>query len=344
MLIVRPARLDDFEAILQLADMAGPGFTSLAVGADILKARIKKSVNSFKQPSRISPEHIYLLVEEDTETGELCGLGAIKAQIGVKDPFFNFRILKQAQKSKVTNRRFDMDVLVLVNDYAGATEVGSLFVKPEKRGTTAGRLMAQSRYMLMAGAPNRFADKIISDLRGKVDETGRSEFWEAIGRKFFQMNYYDADNTSGEKDNQFILDLMPKYPIYVALLPEAAQETIGEVHPAGQGARKFLEAEGFRYDGLIDIFDGGPSLSVPQKEIRTIKQSRKMNTAKKNETTAESNRVHTAFALISNDKFDDFRCVYESVILVENTVCLSDEVISALSISQGETVRLWIKR
>ena len=58
------------------------------------------------------------------------------------------------------------------------------------------------------------------------------------------MDFNEADHISAEQDNQFILDLMPKYPIYAALLPKAAQEVMGQTHPAGIGARRFLEKEG----------------------------------------------------------------------------------------------------
>ena len=150
MLFARPATTKDFDALIDLARQAGPGFTSLAVSDEQLLNRLKKSEKSFAGETAISPDHVYLLMLEDTQSGKITGMSAVKAQIGIRDPFFNFRILKIAQKSEVTHRRYDMDVLILVNEYAGATEVGSLFVTPNMRGTGAGRLISQSRYMLMA--------------------------------------------------------------------------------------------------------------------------------------------------------------------------------------------------
>jgi len=110
MFVVRPAKESDFEALLRLAKLAGPGFTSLAVGQDALKRRLDKAVKSFDSKTRRTPDHIYLMMLEDTDSGEVIGLSAVKAQIGVKDPFFNFRILNIAQKSAVTDQRFDMEV------------------------------------------------------------------------------------------------------------------------------------------------------------------------------------------------------------------------------------------
>lgn len=339
MLVVRPANAHDLDAICHLADLAGPGFTSLAVGRDALSSRLDKSVKSFNGPDGITPDHVYLLLLEDTDKGEVVGMSAIKAQIGIQDPFFNFRVLKVAQKSSVTGSRFDMEVLVLVNEYAGATEVGSLFVKSDYRGAGAGRLISQSRYMLIAAAPDRFGQQVISELRGHVSQSGESPFWDAIGRKFFRMDFQEADQISAEKDNQFILDLMPKHPIYVALLPDEAKKVIGRTHPAGEGARRYLEAEGFRYDGAIDIFDAGPSLKAPREEIRTIKDSRL-------EIVHEADIDHELdlTAMVSNDSLTDFRCVLTRVGFTDNKLHMSAKALKYLNLSSGGTARIWIKR
>jgi len=339
MLVVRPAISDDLDAICHLAELAGPGFTSLAVGREALSVRVNKSVKSFQGPDTITPDHVYLLILEDMDKGEIVGMSAVKAQIGIQDPFFNFRILKVAQKSSVTGSRFDMEVLVLVNEYAGATEVGSLFVKDGYRGTGAGRLISQARYMLIASAPNRFGEQVISELRGHVSETGESPFWDAIGRKFFRMDFKEADQISAEKNNQFILDLMPKHPIYVALLPDAAREVIGKTHPAGAGARRYLEAEGFRYDGAIDIFDAGPSLKVPREELRTLKDSR-LEPAFAADDKLELNLS----AIVSNDSVTEFRCARTQIAFRENNVHIPPKTLTALNLLAGETARIWIKR
>ena len=340
MLVARPARSEDLGMFIALARKAGPGFTSLAVGDDVLQNRLIKSGKSFAGETDISPDHYYLLVLEDTETGQLVGMSAVKPQIGIKDPFFNFRILKVAQKSAVTNRRYDMDVLILVNEYAGATEVGTLFLDSSMRGTGAGRLISQARYMLMATDPTRFSETIISELRGTVGEEGFSPFWEAIGRKFFLMDFSEADGFSAEHDNQFILDLMPKYPIYAALLPEDAQEAMGKTHPAGVGARRYLEAEGFRHNGVIDIFDGGPSVSAPRDEIRTVRESRLVTVTEKPQDETE-----TLTALIANNTIGDFRCVLDAVSFEGDAeVSISEGIRKALNVTVGDTIRIWIKR
>ncbi len=337
MLVVRPAAIEDLNSFIALARKAGPGFTSLAVGNDVLEERLKKTAKSFSGKSALSPDHIYLLMLEDTEKNQIVGMSAIKAQIGIRDPFFNFRIMKVGQKSAVTNQRYDMEVLMMVNEYNGASEVGSLYVLPEMRGSGAGRLISQSRYMLMAADRNRFSDQVISELRGHVDDKGYSPFWEAIGRKFFHMDFTEADHISAEKDSQFILDLMPRYPIYAALLPDEARAVMGETHPAGIGARRFLESEGFRYNGMIDIFDGGPSVSAPLEDIRTIRDSRILPLE-----IGEGGKKFTA--LISNDQVNEFRSVMTKVSFDGKTPLVTESALKALNLKSGDDARIWIKR
>ena len=120
--------------------------------------------------------------------------------IGEVPPFFNFRVITEAQSSAVVNRRFDMRVLIGVNDFTGCSEVGSLFVRPEHRVGGIGRALAQCRYMLMAVAPQRFRDQVVSELRGVVSPEGVSPFWEAVGRHFFRMDFAEADKLSAITD------------------------------------------------------------------------------------------------------------------------------------------------
>lgn len=41
--VMRPSRLDDLDALTQLAVLSGPGFTSLPVDEPILRERLEKS-------------------------------------------------------------------------------------------------------------------------------------------------------------------------------------------------------------------------------------------------------------------------------------------------------------
>jgi arginine N-succinyltransferase len=276
---------------------------------------------------------------EDAETGEVVGCSAVKAGTGIDQPFFNYRVITLAQASQAAgNLRFDMDALVLTNEYVGYTEVGTLFLKPEHRGGGAGRLAAQSRYLLMAAAPDRFGDKVLAELRGVVDNEGRSPFWECLGRHFFRMDFTEADRLSATTDNQFILDLMPKYPIYVDLLPPEAREVIGRCHSDGVGAYKLLQWEGFEFDRTVDIFDGGPLVTAQRRHIRTIQESCRIR-FEAGDVDADP---AAAQGLASSDTLPEFRAsLAKSILKDPDTAVVSPDTLEILKLKPGAEGRIW---
>ena len=333
MYVVRPIEARDLEAFLELARLSGPGFTSLPEDPDLLEKRLRLSLDSFALETHAPAEEGYLLVLEDLQTGKTVGTSAVKNGIGVSKPFFNFRLFSIAQSSYVAKRRFDMDVMILVNEFDGCTEVGTLFVHPEARGGGTGGLIAQARYLLIAAAPQRFGRVLLAELRGVVDEHGYSPFWEHLTRKFFRMEFNEADYLSGTTDKQFILDLMPKYPIYVDLLPEEARAVIGQVHPEGGGARKLLEREGFSFNRIIDIFDGGPLVSGPRDSMRTLRESRLVRIRKGHPDEGERLRL-------SNNRINGFRACAGAVAMHGEEAYADAEILEALQVKEGDMVRI----
>ena len=337
MLIVRAARRDDIDEFVGLAEAAGTGFTSLSLGRDELAARLEKSLKAFESNIKSPGEEVYQLILEDTESGHVLGCAAIKAAVGLSKAYFDFKILTMAQASIEADRRFDMDVMLLVNDFAGASEVGSLFVSEAARGSGVGRLVAQTRYLLMAADFDRFGERVLAELRGVVRPDGSSPFFDHVTRPFFQMTFDEADRMSAATDNQFILDLMPNHPIYVDLLPEEARAVIGVTHDDGVGARKLLEWEGFTYDRYIDIFDGGPLMSVATRQARSARESRRVT-------------VRTAHALdeprqaiVTTDRFEDFRSTSVMIETDGDEALIPAPAMAALGLGDGDTARIWIR-
>jgi arginine N-succinyltransferase len=297
--------------------------------------RLALSQASFaSNTTKPGPER-YFIALEHLETGAVVGCCGVKATIGEQPPFFNFRLIHEAQSSAVVSRRFDMGVLIGVNDFTGCVEVGSLFVRPEHRAAGVGRSLAQSRYMLMAAAPARFNERVVSELRGVVSADGVSPFWEAVGRHFFRMDFAEADRLSATTDNQFILDLMPQHPIYVDLLPEAARAVIGQCHRDGEGARKLLEWEGFTFANVIDIFDGGPLMSVKRDNIRTLREARLV------QLTATPNVSPGRRSLVATREPAGFRCVAARSALANGVAQVDATTLAALRLKDGDQALLW---
>jgi len=322
---------------MDLAELSGPGFTSLPVNEALLRSRLEDSDKAFRGKTEKPQTGKFLMILEDREDGAVGGCCAVKAGVGIDYPFFNYRIITLAQASQAADRRFDMDALVLTNEFVGYTEVGTLFLRPEMRGKGVGRLVAQSRYLLMAAAPDAFSEQVLAELRGVVDEEGATPFWDCLGRHFFRMSFPEADFLSAISDNQFILDLMPKYPVYVDLLPPEAREVIGRCHSQGVGALKLLEWEGFRFERVVDIFDGGPLVKCERQNIRTIRESQVLR--------LEAGEIgeEAGDALISSNRLPNYRVVTAPAILERDRLVAAPGVFDALEVKPGDPVRVWMR-
>ena len=332
MLVVRPAVPADYDALMDLAVLSGRGFTSLPEDEPTLRSRLELSKASFAGEVA-PPEAWYTLMLEDAATGAVEGVAGVKASVGLKRPFFSFRVVTLAQSSPTLEMRFDHQALVLVNECAGWSEVGSLFLRPEKRKGGAGRLLAQSRYMLIGIEPQRFAEMVLAELRGWFDDDGVCPFWEHVAHKFFRLEFDEADLMSASTNGQFILDLSPRHPIYTGLLPEAAARSIGRVHRDGEAARTMLEREGFRYQGLVDLFDAGPTMGAPRDEIRTVKEARRLTVRLGEDAFGEE-------ALVSTGEIGRFRAVRAPVLVDHEHAVLSREAAEVLGVREGESVKV----
>ncbi len=334
MLFVRPAGPADFNSLMELAVLSGPGFTSLPEHEPTLRDRLEVSEASFS--GALAPLACwYTLMLEDSDTGEVVGVAGVKAAVGLKRPFFSFRVVTFAQSSPTLEIRFDHRAIVLVNECAGWSEVGSLFLKAERRRGGAGQLLSQSRYLLMATDPSRIAENVLSELRGWFDEDGSCPFWTHVASKFFHMPFTDADRMSASTDGQFILDLAPRHPIYLELLPEPAREVISRVHREGEGARALLEREGFRANGLIDIFDAGPTMICARDDIRTVRESLRLR-------VQLEEKLDAGPALVAIDDFHRFRSVRTAAAVDGENVLIDQAAAEVLGVKAGDPVRVRI--
>jgi arginine N-succinyltransferase len=177
------------------------------------------------------------------------------------------------QSSPELGKTFRNQMLSLTTDLEGASEVGGLFLHPACRAGGWGALLARSRYLFIRQHRGRFGDRTVAELRGVMDEAGNSPFWDALAGRFFDMTFPEADEFNAMHGTKFIADLMPRTPIYVALLEDDAKSVMGQPHPTGRAALRMLETEGFTFDRYIDIFDGGPTVIAPTDRIRTVRES-----------------------------------------------------------------------
>jgi arginine N-succinyltransferase len=246
--------------------------TTLPADQRVLAEKIDGSIETFAGRRKPSAAQ-YLLVLEDITRAGLLGVAAVYPSVGHPYGFFSYKVSTLVRRSRKLGVQARIEILTLSNDYTGATEVGSLAVLPTLRGTGAGRFLARSRYMLIGAFPDRFASRVMAEMRGWQDEAGRSPFWDAVGARFFDMEFDAADRLSAVEGAEFIADLMPTHPVYTALLSPEARQAIGKPHRASAPAMAMLLEEDFRYEGNVDVFDAGPQVHAERDRIRTVAES-----------------------------------------------------------------------
>ncbi len=335
MSIIRPVKSSDLNQLIELSKLAGHGLTTLSPDPERLRQQIKLSERSFKKIVSVPQHEYYLFVLEDSESGNVIGTSALEAAVGTSEPFYTYKVGTNVHCSPTLDIYNPMEILLLGNDYTGATELCTLFLSPANRRGLNGRLLSKSRFLFMAQFRERFAQRVIAEMRGFSDADGRSPFWDALGSKFFSLSFSEADRISGLGSNQFIAELMPRYPVYVSLLPQAAQEVIGKTHPDTYPALKLLKRDGFRYHGYVDIFDAGPTIECYMDNISTIQSSKIYQieiTAKK------TNETQTYF--ISNIEKEAFRATFGTLEkLSDGRVLLTRNMADKLNLNDGDSVR-----
>lgn len=336
MLVVRAVREEDLDQLFELIQSTSYGLTTLKISREQLHDRIELSLFAFGRKSKSLAGHPYVFVMEEVETNRIVGTASIYSKVGGYEPFYSYRITPTRLRSQMLGVDRTIEELHLVKEHNGPTEIGSLFLSPEFRGSGNGRLLSLSRFLFLAQFPDRFDTEVIAEMRGVVNEEGHSPFWDAIGAHFFGIDFPKAEILTSISKN-FIADLMPQHPIYVMLLSEAAQRVIGKVHPQTEPAIALLMSEGFRKRDLIDIFDGGPVVHVKKEEIGLVKRSR--------EAVVHSiaSKLDGPDFLISNVTEKSFRCALGKVKIDElesNLVVLEEQIANALQVSKGSVVRI----
>lgn len=337
---IRAARPDDLQHLYDMAKLTGGGFTNLPPDRKALGAKLERAAAAFGNPAPGNPrepkDELFVLVLESLPTREVRGTAQMFTCVGQRWPFYSYRLATLTQYSKELDRTFRAELLNLVTDLEGSSEVGGLFLHPGERAGGLGLLLARSRYLFIGMHRSRFGEKILAELRGIIDERGGSPFWDGVAGRFFGMSFQEADYFNAINGNQFIADLMPKHPVYVAMLPEAARQVIGLPHPTGRAAMRMLEEEGFASEGYFDIFDGGPTMTARTDRVRSIAQAREASVS---HVRAPEGSGKATRALVAAGYLADFRCCYGEVAEDGDGLVLDPIAAQALGVGVGD--RIW---
>ena len=334
--VIRAAGLDDLQHIYEMAKRTGGGFTNLPPDRKALTAKLERSAEAFARVGDDVGNDLYVFILENTATGDIRGTCQVFSAVGLKWPFYSYRIGALTQHSEELGRTFRADILNLSTDLEGASEVGGLFLHPGERAGGLGMLIARSRYLFIRNHRSRFADRTLAELRGVIDEAGGSPFWDGVAGRFFGMNFQDADEFNGKHGNQFIADLMPKHPVYIAMLSEHARAVIGVPHPSGRAAMRMLENEGFAWESYIDIFDGGPTMTVRTDQIRSVREAQDDRIVALDAGLGEHGGGEKC--LISSGRFADFRTAYGWAKIRDGGIALDPASAAVLRVGPDDVV------
>ena len=334
MMLIRPITRADLPALLQLIKSTGVGLTTLPSNETALLLRIEASNASFAGTAQKADE-LFLFVLEDTHTRRVVGTCGLASAVGLREAWYSYRVGLAVHASQELGVFTQTQTLFLSNDHTGQSELCSLFLGPDYRRDHNGKLLSKSRLLFLAQHRGRFSKKIIAELRGVSDENGHSPFWESLGRRFFSMEFSQADYLTGIGKKSFVAELMPKHPLYTSFLSPEAQAAIGQTHPHTMPARRMLESEGFRYEGYVDIFDAGPTVECDLDDVSAVAHSRTYIAAINNLAPVGAAVIY----LVSNTGLKSYRATLAAATPVADQFPLNVETASALNINAGDEVR-----
>jgi arginine N-succinyltransferase len=287
--VFRDALSSDEDAIFGLA--AHLDTLNLPPDRGFIRELIGRSRESFaggRDPELFDPERRFLFVLEGIhEDGhsEVVGTSMIHAQHGTRfEPHVFFRVIDEERYAELSLDAERRDVhmvhkmLHIGLTYQGPTEIGGLVLHPglRKHPSKLGRLLSLGRFLYIAAHRPRFRDRVLAELLPPLERgphgRARSRLWDALGSRFTNLTYAEADRLSSY-DKEFIWRLFPTSPVHASLLPREVQDIIGQVGPETVGALRLLQSVGFTDSGKVDPFDGGPHWEAATDEISLIREA-----------------------------------------------------------------------
>ena len=329
MLIVRPVRISDLPVIETMAVDSGIGVTSLPNNREKLYEKIQTSLGAFEHEAVAGTgREYYMFVLEDD--GQVVGTASISASAGFEEPFYSYRsetMVHASRALKVNNR---IHVLTMCHDLTGLVQLCGFYCDPQYT-MRAYELLSRARLLYMAAARERFGRRILVEMQGMLDADNQSPFWDAIGRRFFNMDFPQVEQAFAQRSKTFIAELMPTYPIYVPLLPDQAQNAIGQIHPDFERPFSILSREGFEADDYIDIFDGGAVLTAEVDQLFSLRQQHTYAVEAGPSLPSGSQEM-----LLSNHRSGQFAATQAHASVVGDVIFITQETARALGVGNGQ--------
>ncbi|MEQ8317150.1 MAG: arginine N-succinyltransferase [Phycisphaerales bacterium] len=359
--VIRRAKIEDVDTLLKLARMVH--FINLPPDRDIIMEKILRSRECFKHVARgepleddpktlrrnrgssgagtglqqsLSESELFVFVLEDTETGSLVGSSQLVSSMGGPgNPNVGFKISERRFFSESLHTGMTHTVATLHLDESSPTEIGGLIVQPAYRAHKAklGRLLSFVRFHFMGVYRDNFADHVLAEMMAPISDAGENLFWDALGRRFINLSYDEADRFC-QYSREFMFSLLPREDIYLSLLPPKARQGVGQVGKDTIPARKMLEKLGFAYQGVIDPFDGGPHLQARTDDIPLVRATETIKLGK-----AASPSSCKGLAIVSTlDSEGEYVAIQSAFARKNGALCLPKDAMAALHADEGDEV------
>lgn len=329
---IRQSRKSDLDDLYELARQ----FVLLNLPANKSKlAKILETSDLSFKNQLAQAEQEYLFVVEDSELKKIVGASKIVAKHGTPaEPHLYYKIDKKEKFSSDLGLGFIHQILSFKEDHDGPTELGGLIVDKDyrRRPEKVGKSISLVRFMYIAAHIDRFEKRLHCEMAPPLTSEGRSEFWEALGRRFTGLPYEEADRLS-QTNKEFIKSLFPEDEIYMTLLESKARLVVGEVGEETKPARALMERLGFIYKNEIDPFDGGPHLGVATLDAKPIKAFVKGRLDFKTPLRPEKSMF-----LVGGFSEGEFRAKLAFVEFNDEKICISVESNKELRFQAGQEV------
>ncbi len=334
--LLRPCEQGDLPALERFAAASPVGITTLPNNRAALADRLARSCHAFATEDT-SGEEIYLFALQEIGSEKVIGISGIAARAGFSDRFYSFRNEFVVHRSHALGVSTRVHTLHLCHDLTDVSLLISFHIDLAYANTLAPQLLSRARLLFIAQHPERFADRLAAESAGVADDNGRCPLWDAVGRRFFGMDYPAVERLTGGRSKSFIADLMPPSPVYVPLLPEEAQWAIGQLHPVAELPFSILLDEGFDTDTYVDIFDGGPTVQERIAMLKTVGRSRILALQC---TDLPGDTMPLKWQMIASSARADFRAVLTQAEPSAQEVRIGRAAFAALGVAAGEPVRV----
>jgi arginine N-succinyltransferase len=331
MFVLRPLETHDLPNLQRFAEVATVGITNLPNNPEFLNNRIEGSLAAFSPSIKNPVNEYYGFALENSETKEVVGTSGIFSKMGAQAPHYCYSLTSHHHNSKVLRREWEEELLTPTNFSNGPSEICALFLHPDHRQGGIGRLLSLARFLFMAQHPHRFDEDIAAEMRGVSTSSSDCPFWNHVGRHFLDVDFGRAIELYTQ-DSRILPEILPSYPIHLDLLPQAARDVVGRAHLQAAPALGLLQAEGFSFNGQVDIFDAGPTISTALNDVRTVKESQEAPVAAIIPEAQPGEKV-----VISNTSLSFRGCLTQ--LSGQGAVEISEEVAQALEVKEGDSIR-----